>query len=164
MVMFLALVSLEFYAERVECRAYGDTLEVNALYYMRSDPTTKFCLLYPLPEEGADFQLVSCENCEVKQRGEVWVMCLDFGPDSLVATRVVYRQRFPEGVFRYITTTTRAWGKPLEKAEFLVEAPWPATVSYRPDTSAEKDGRFTYEMTILGFWPDEDLVFRKAKD
>jgi len=160
------LISLDFYAERIACTVSGDTLRVDALYYLRSEPGTKFCLLYPLPEEGTDFTLVSTRNCKLEKRGEVWVICLEFREDSLLEVGVIYKQRFPGGVFRYITTTTQAWGKPLQWAEFSAATPWKASLSYPPKGEPRllANGYYIYEVRIEGFMPDEDFIIKRAEE
>jgi len=166
MMILLVLLTLDFYAERINCTVTGDTLTVDATYYMRSEHGSKFCLLYPLPEEGTDFSLVSVKNCKLEKRGEVWVMCMDFGTDSLIEAGVTYRQRFPEGVFRYITTTTQAWGKPLDWAEFSAMTPWKASLSYPPDGEPRLLANlyYVYGLRIEGFMPEEDFIIKRAEE
>jgi|YNPNPStandDraft_1061719.scaffolds.fasta_scaffold17721_4 hypothetical protein len=163
MVALSFLIALDFYAEKIACSVSGDTLLVDALYYMRSEPGSKFCLLYPLPEEGTDFTLVSAKNCHLEKRGEVWVMCLEFSDDTLLEVGVVYKQRFPGRVFRYITTTTQAWGKPLLWAEFSVKTPWKANLSY-PHGKPRflENGYYFYSLRIENFMPEEDFIIRRA--
>ena len=160
------LVALEFRSEKVECVVKpGDTLQVSASYTMAAQPTSRFCLLYPLPDEAEAFKLLSAENCEVKEEGEVHTMCLDFGPDSVIQAKISFQQRFPERVYRYITTTTTAWGKPLESAEFVVKTPWPARLSYEPDSSKQdSSGYFTYWVSFENFWPEQDLIIQPAEE
>lgn len=166
MNILVFLLALDFYAERIKCVISGDTMRVYATYYMRSEPGSKFCLLYPLPEEGMDFSLDSTRNCKLEKRGEAWVMCMDFGTDSLLEIGVIYQQRFPEGVFRYITTTTQAWGKPLEWAEFSAMTPWKASLSYPPDGEPRllANGYYVYGLRIKNFMPEEDFIIKRAKE
>ncbi|MGB9590240.1 MAG: hypothetical protein ACP5QG_03185 [candidate division WOR-3 bacterium] len=166
MNIMIFLLSLDFYAERIKCAVSGDTLKVDATYYMRSAPGSKFCLLYPLPQEGADFSLVSTKNCKLEQRGEMWVMCMEFGADSLLEIGVIYKQRFPNGMFRYITTTTQAWGKPLDWAEFSAETPWRASISYPPDAGPTilANGNYLYRVRIEDFMPEEDFIIKMAEE
>ncbi len=166
MSILVFLFTLDFQAERIKCAISGDTLMVDATYYMRSEPGSKFCLLYPLPQEGTDFSLVSTKNCKIEPRDEVWVMCMEFGKDTLLEAGVVYKQRFPEGVFRYITTTTQAWGKPLSWAEFYAITPWKAVLSYKPDGKPTllANGHYVYSVRIENFMPEEDFVIKKAEE
>lgn len=166
MNILVTLLALDFYAERIHCAVIGDTLKVDATYFMRSEMGSRFCLLYPLPEEGTDFSLISTKNCKIERRGEMWVMCMDFGSDSLIEIGVVYKQRFPGGVYRYITTTTQAWGKPLEWAEFSALTPWRASISYPLSGEPEclSDGYYLYRVRIEGFMPEEDFVIRRVEE
>ncbi len=166
MNILVLLFGLDFKAERINCLITGDTMRVNATYYMRSEPGSKFCLLYPLPQEGTDFSVDSTKNCDLEPRGEIWVMCMEFGADTMLEIGVAYKQRFPGGVFRYITTTTQAWGKPLEWAEFSVTTPWKASLSYPPNEKprALANGYYLYSIRIENFMPEEDFIIKRAEE
>ncbi len=165
MGLLVFLVSLEFRSEKVECWVKADdTLQVSASYTMVAAPTSKFCLMFPLPEEGVDFRVIGAENCQLKDQGDVQTLCLHFGQDSVMQVKVVYSQRFPDRVYRYITTTTKAWGKPLQSAKFVVKTPWPADISYRADSVKQDSTGYTYWVDFEDFWPEQDLIFQPAEN
>jgi hypothetical protein len=81
-------------------------------------------------------------NIEVKAYGQA-------------AYRVFFRQKLAKKKFTYILTSTEAWNRPLEFANFELKAPLEINVdsmSYQPDTT------FTNKDLQYFFWKKEDFM------
>lgn len=86
-----------------------------------------------------------------------------FDKANTVTVAVRYIQRLSAHEARYILTTTAAWGKPLEHAEFVISIPDTlnhVALSYTPDLTIIDEGRIIYSMKRSQFMPEKDLVVR----
>jgi|GEM_PF-2114195 len=86
---------------------------------------------------------------------------LPFSTADSCSVRVRYRQASPERRAVYILRSTQAWGRPLERAEFVAVCTQAATdpvFNYPFRASAPSPGTYTFEASP--FLPEEDLVIR----
>jgi hypothetical protein len=92
--------------------------------------------------------------------GAVWTIPMDLA-DTL-EVRTVYRQALDTMYARYIVTTTRSWGQPLERARFEIFLPRGAraeSFSF-PFTPGDCRGRPCYIYETTRFMPDRDIEVR----
>ena len=74
---------------------------------------------------------------------------------------VAFEQPCSAHSFTYILTTTRAWGRPLESARFVVEAPpsfGPVASTYPLEPLADDGAIIKYGFTRENFYPEEELT------
>jgi hypothetical protein len=79
---------------------------------------------------------------------------------------VNYRQKLAGSSARYILTTTRSWGRPLEEAEFFIELPHDleiVSLSYSGFEKWSGEGKVVSHMRKEDFMPDADLVVNWRK-
>lgn len=90
---------------------------------------------------------------------------LSFGPGEIKTVTVRFSQPAPTQTFRYLVTTTRTWGRPLQRAVFIVDPAdtgqrW-AACSLIPDLAGRTD---LASRCFTDFWPatEFDLAWRDA--
>lgn len=168
---------VRFISEVVRMVIGVDSLTVGGTYQLlcpagagRSAP-----LLYPYPSDdmmgGARTMSLACRAPEGPWRslafqevqgelGAVWTIPLDMA-DTL-EIRTVYRQALDTSYARYIVTTTRSWGRPLERARFEILLPRgavPESFSF-PFALGDCRGRPCYVYETTRFMPDRDVEVR----
>jgi hypothetical protein len=88
---------------------------------------------------------------------------LSVPPERTKKIRVRYHQQTPAGKFEYILTTTKAWGRPLERAEFSIVVPDSLElISCSPSFDRkEKNGQETiYHIRRDHFMPASNLMIQ----
>jgi len=176
---------MEFFRERVEIEVSesgpgGYDIHVRGFYYFRNTTpsTVERKLFYPFPDyEGASYPeaiRVSCysdlmqgEAVVLKELRRGITFPITIAPSSTQLIRVDYTQHSEVGRGVYITTTTSAWKKPLERAEFVVSLPNSlclTELSYPVERIRRGDTGITVDIRYDDFMPDEDLVIRWRPD
>jgi hypothetical protein len=168
---------LQFDSERVELAVVGDSLEVRGHYVLRcrKATVTPVVLFYPFPVDsllgGARLLSATCavgdrspaparwEAAPSLRGARIWTAPCD--ADTLVV-EAVYRQSLRVDYARYIVTTTRAWGRPLRHASFVIRLPAgavPLEFSF-PFTRRDGPGEPVYTYETDDFFPDHDVIVR----
>jgi hypothetical protein len=165
---FLNYDSVRFVAENIRIEIIDDqTIAFTAEYrYQNVMPWRVFkYLAYPLiikPDHPLPhFFSVQDDGKrlipELTEENELYFP-LNFPAQSTKIVKVYFLQKAPSKVFHYLLTTTRTWGRPLEKAEF----------SFITGQSGQKlvscsvaehmsDFPETLKLAFDDFWPAKDL-------
>jgi hypothetical protein len=178
-----AALPLSFVREIVTLTIAGDSLEVAGTYFLRPTGTGggSLALLYPYPQDerlgAAHTVLLETRAGRADWQASAWRELpggsgarwhLPVTDRSQLAVRTVYRQELRGCYARYIVTTTRAWGRPLERARFEIHLPpgaVPVRFSYpfRPEERADDPsaaagvGGSTYVFEAADFLPRRDI-------
>jgi hypothetical protein len=161
--------NIEFYREDIIFKIDGHTAEVNGVYHFCNvgDREIKTRLFYPFPDEAKnlidtilvmDFEEDSAKLFHESAGGvyfEIYVPAYDQS-----ACRIYYRQKLISNHFTYILKSTNSWQRPLEFANFELQAPAALTVdslSYYPDTSFTYQDTKIYRWHKKNFMPDKDF-------
>jgi hypothetical protein len=78
---------------------------------------------------------------------------------------VAFEQRCAADRFTYLVTTTREWGRPLERARFIVETSaslGPVASTYPLERVADDGATVKYGFTRENFYPEEELTLSWA--
>ncbi|MBD3168516.1 MAG: hypothetical protein GF307_03465 [candidate division Zixibacteria bacterium] len=168
---------VEFYREKIIMRIDEDYVHITGIYYFRNNKSQKirFPLVYPFPIDETHtepdsiimrFRNGGNENdidFRESPRGKSIACRLPLMPGDDNVMTVIYRQKLKGNEARYILTTTAAWGKPFELAEYEIFIPddfedvdinYPFTI----DNKDEALKKFTYKRS--NFMPDRDLVVK----
>ncbi|MCY1082354.1 hypothetical protein [Archangium lansingense] len=146
-----------FVRERIVVTLLEEGFQVEGLYVFRSTAPGEmtFSLQYPFPAEpGAEpAEVLEVRGARLGARAPDAVTLLvplhPAGQETVV--EITYRQRMGPRRARYLVTTALAWGRPLERAEFLVRAPrtwsnprcsWPLPPAERHGQTSEWRWRF----------------------
>jgi hypothetical protein len=171
-------VGIEFFRERVEMKITGTVessyrLNISGIYYFRNptDVESNSLIYYPFPLEVGFHYPEEITVVEIGERGEESIFFikaeegvvfpLRITPNSIITFKVCYSQKVDKPEARYITTTTSAWKKPIEIAEFVVELPVAYRVdmiSYQADHIQKGEKTDRYFFKFLNFMPFKDLT------
>lgn len=174
---FAHSLPIVFDSEQIALNILGDSLEVRGRYLLRCQGRGEgeIPLLYPFPRDSllGGWRFVSlavragAAALPAPARWEAlpgqWAVRWWLPPcasDTLIA-EAVYRQALRGEYARYIVTTTRAWERPLRRAEFEIRLPAgaePVEFSFPFAPAVEAPGLYRYE--AMDFLPDHDIVVR----
>jgi hypothetical protein len=150
-----------------------DTLEIRGIYWFVNEDAsaTSAAIYYPFPIDSfsAYPHYITVTRLPKKKpvrfdtlpEGIRWEMTLAAkGGDSVL---VVYRQRIGRMQGRYIVTTAKLWGRPLQSAKFSVTVP-PGLIldywSYKYDTLYTHMDTLIYHSRYAPFSPEVDMLIR----
>jgi hypothetical protein len=88
-------------------------------------------------------------------------------PASSTSTyRIFYRQKTPAQIMEYILTTTKEWGRGLDRADYIVRVPDSlrlVSISMPYDTVIKNPGERIYTIHKAHFLPEKNLVVKWRK-
>lgn len=162
--------SLEFFEESLFFEISGGFFTVDGQYYFRNTGQNDIhqILFYPFPADEDPLSIdsifvtvtpVTEEQLLVhrSEKGFSFLVQLKAGEEK--AYHIVYRQRVSHHA-TYILTSTKYWGKPLEKAFYQLKVPannFITFFSYPPDYQEENTGGIIYYWYRENFMPDKDF-------
>jgi hypothetical protein len=164
---------VRFYREYVKVIPSPGSTKVSALYYFRndSDGDIRQVIRYPFPVDRTHLYPYSVRVWEVDgselrtmgfvKRDSYVLWTMELGARAEKTVRVDYVQEIREPRAIYIVTTTKAWKRPIELAEF--EFRIPPTIkeyklSFEPDRSETVGDTTVYYVSYESFMPDEDMI------
>jgi hypothetical protein len=171
-------VPVTFDSEVIKLFIEEDTLVVDGTYQLLCRPSDleAMPLIYPFPKDsllgearmvllegrspGGRWHPIPFEELPSYISAVRWLVPMDLG-DTL-QVRAVYHQALHDHYARYITTSTRAWGRPLRQARFEIYLPEhvsPIDFSF-PFRADPVDGRNRFVYEVQDFLPDRDVIVR----
>lgn len=168
---------LEFIREYISFTIQDSYFCVNGIYYICNvtDKPVNNILYYPFPTDSVYgvvdsvliYNLTDSIPAEIitrKENGLSFKVSLE--PFKVGKYNIFYRQKLYGNKAEYILTTTKYWGKPLQKANFQLEISNHIKIdslSYEPDSIyVDKDiSRYFWERE--NFMPEEDFVVHYHK-
>ena len=152
-----------FQSEEVFLTLYPDVLEVEGRYRFvnRSDAPARLGIRFPFPVDGGHpvpaLVEADVEGLRLLADAAAWRLVLGARETRDVTVR--YLQPHDGHSATYITTSARAWRRPVEHARFVVR--WPASLGeVHASVPLEKrvdDGQVVGLFEVLGYSPDEDI-------
>ena len=115
----------------------------------------------PFPDSISISDNSTHEQLRFEKTDDGVLFSLEVQPKKTKRIRIRYWQQTPAHAFEYILTTTRAWGKPLELAEFHIVIPDSLRlISCSPpfDATGRKDQQTVYHIKKKRFMPASNLV------
>ena len=162
--------SLGFFEESLLFEISGDFFTVDGQYYFRNTGQSDIhqILFYPFPADDDPLSIDSVSVTETpvaeeqllvhrSDKGFSFLVQLKAGEEK--AYHIFYRQKVSHHA-RYILTSTRQWGNPLEKAFYQLKVPLeikPTSFSYPPDYQEENLDETIYIWYRENFMPDKDF-------
>jgi hypothetical protein len=164
---------LHFFREHVTVEPSDGRVRVVGIYHFRneSDRPLETGIRYPFPVDRNHmnpFRVRVWEfvNDEPRPVGFVhgdmsvaWRM--EFSPREERSVRVEYVQEIKRNRATYIVTTTQAWRRPIDLAEFEFRVPAhleDVELSFEPDRADVEGDTIVYYMRAESFLPDADLT------
>lgn len=160
---------LDFFREDLSFQLDSTHFTVSGQYYFRNNSLSqqRSLISYPLPRlaDGPLFDTImvlSEENLAIPFQLHDTLISFEImmQPGSEQTITIIYSQRHNGNYAKYILTTTKYWGKPLQLAEFkLVVPPYIniQTCFEPPDKISEFEGTSIYHWTRQNFMPANDF-------
>lgn len=163
--------SVQFVREEITVRVADKSCALEGVYYFKNPgPSPAGCsILYPLidtdslpyPDSITVLDDSTARPIGFEKTTEGVLFYLSVPPQQTRRIRIWYSHRTPVRRFEYILTSTQAWGRPLERAEFHIVVPEFLTlVSCSPpfDTKETSEHRIIYRITRSNFMPGSNLT------
>ena len=165
--------SLEFFQEEIEITAAKENCIVQGTYYFKNTNPEKivkmiyypFCLndFLSYPDSIQVVDLIKNTNIAYRKHGKGVSFPIHLDGKSITILKVIYIQKTSANQMEYILTTTRQWGKPLEKADFTIKIPLSYQLKYCTFdyNYRKKNNQYNiYRITKEQFYPDKNLKIR----
>jgi hypothetical protein len=162
-----AQMPVSFIAEYIDFKIESNYFYVNGLYMFlnRMEKAVNSGILFPfaLPSEMVDsigvMNLTQHGRIVFRKRERDILFNVSMNPHDTVAVHIYYRQPLA-AKNTYILTSTRSWGKPLEKAAYTLTTDKNLILrsfSLPPDSSVTDSVYKTYYWTKTDFDPPSDF-------
>jgi hypothetical protein len=162
---------LDFFREDLSFQIDSTNFTVSGQYYFRNNSSSQqqTMINYPLPRltDGPLFDtiLVFSEEepavpLQINVHDTMVIFSITMQPGSEKQITIIYSQRHNGNYAKYILTTTKYWGKPLQQADFtLVVPPYIhiQTCFEPPDKISEFEGTHIYHWARQNFMPTNDF-------
>jgi hypothetical protein len=161
---------LRFEREYIRVLIQPAGVRVDGTYYFRNESPTAgaVMLFYPFPVDSLHPRptriVVYSENGDTlpfsQPSADGILFRVDLPAGGMSSARVVYDQPSLDRAACYILTTTSAWRRPLERAEFEISVPSGLrleSMTYDADEVAEKPTGRVYRFRREKFMPTRDL-------
>jgi hypothetical protein len=165
--------STRFVREEISISVLGESCIVTGEYHFRNESgdTVANQILYPFPHLAGLPEPTTIEAEDLSTHSHVGVskiahaalFWISLPPHSERPFRIRYVQPTPSRLMSYILTSTRSWGRPLERATFRLLLPHRYTLtslSIPADSSWESEEGRTYLLQKACFMPTVNLTFR----
>jgi hypothetical protein len=160
----------EFKREIVQINIAEGKAEVTGKYWVKAiKAPARLKIFYPFPRDNYfypdEISVIynDTQKLDMTVNRDSQGVCFELIlPDTnTVPFTVSYSQRLKGNEFRYILSTTKSWGKPLEIAEFIINVPISLkrqSISYQPDNVEINERTLRYLIKREKFWPEQDLI------
>jgi hypothetical protein len=154
---------LDFFAEGVTITIHDHTALVTGMYYFENltSDRLRVTFYYPFPVDSHHHfpdTIWFFADYEIDTTGIIFTKV--FKPHCIDSFTITYQQRFAEHIFRYITTTTARWKRPIKQASFTIITPEKAytEINYEIQTDVIIDNNRYRTVLFENFCPEEDLI------
>jgi hypothetical protein len=156
---------IDFFKENVTIEVLNGRVKVTGSYIFRNltDIGKRVKFYYPFPVDSNHHfpDTISIDRPYEKDSTGIsfWLSLKPNGVDSF---EITYEQLIDRPFFRYITTTTKVWKRPIKEANFTIVAPETLAVSanYAFSEPVKIGENLHYFIPISNFLPEEDLIVR----
>ncbi|MGQ9816664.1 MAG: hypothetical protein ACUVQ3_01750 [bacterium] len=155
--------SIDFYAEKIFIELESMEVRVTGEYFfenfMQATKIVKFFYPFPVDSVHSYPSIILLDlSYEKDTNGIIFEMRMKPGKDN--SFRITYQQKLRKRQFRYITTTTRNWKRPIKNAEFIIVANKSAKLKTNYQINKMEFYRDKQYCRIIKkeFFPGEDLI------
>ena len=161
--------SVTFFEEHIDFSIDNKYFNINGIYsfYNNSNEIVNQDILFPFAVKSSlidsirVINLNSMKALSFSKLDHAISFSLLLQPKDTLDINIFYRQK-SSNKNTYIITTTRMWGRPLDKAIYRLTAPKDMDVhsfSYKPDTMRILDEKKIYQWDKYHFSPQSDFEF-----
>lgn len=163
---------IQFYQEKLDFTISENEFIVDGIYYFRNttSDTIKQFMVYPFPPTDDLGEIITVEATTVYPSMKTPTLVnfdqkaarfrLKVLPNDTALVHIVYRQKITHQKAEYILTSTKAWNRPLERADFSLSLPFTIKIdslSYNADSLLFRDSRLIYKFHLKDFMPDRNF-------
>jgi len=169
-VLHVAGSGVTFDRETIRILVAGETVRVTGTYvFTNRSPTARVQdLYYPFPVDSMhpfphDIAVHAADSVSFRTVESGILFSIDVPPDGEATVDVIYEQRCLDNTACYILTSTAAWQRPLEAADFEITVPDSlnlAWTAYRVDRVDVVAGARIHRIARTHFMPEKDLCLR----
>ncbi len=154
---------IDFFKEDVTVEILGGRARVTGVYYFENltQIGKRIKFYYPFPVDSNHYfpESISIDR-EFETDSAGIYFSLSLPPSGIDSFKIIYEQRVRDRFFRYITTTTKAWRRPIKDANFTITAAERLNISTNymfPEAKIVDEYR-KWTIRIANFFPEEDLI------
>jgi hypothetical protein len=156
---------IDFFKEEVTIEVLGARVRVTGVYYFENltQIGKRIKFYYPFPvDSNHHFPDTISFGYPFERDSAGIYFSLSIRSNSIDSFRITYEQPVEKPFFRYITTTTKVWKRPIKEAKFTVVAPDTLSLSmnYVFAECRNAYGKLLYLIEIKDLFPEEDLIIR----
>ncbi len=156
---------IDFYKEDIRIEIENNRATVTGEYFFKNLTNNKkrVKFFYPFPVDSLhlfpDMILLDFPY-ERDTNGIYFTMKMEAKRENFF--KIIYCQKLQKNTFRYITTTTKMWKKPIKYAHFLIILPetLKAEVNYPIVSKYHSFKKVFYIIDKKDFCPEEDLIIK----
>jgi len=160
---------VRFVAESIVFRYDAPWFSVNGIYCFlsRKHKSVSQGITFPFPCRSAEIDTLAIFDMDqglavpFERKDSAIHFTLRVSANDTLRLNIFYRQRIHGAVMKYILTTTRHWGEPLQKAVYRFEATGlreDPLFSYPPDRHIGNEHRRVFFWNLHHFMPDRDFL------
>ncbi len=154
---------IDFFKEDVTIEIFDGKVKVTGVYYIKNltDIGKRIKFYYPFPvDSNHSFPDTISAGLPYTRDSSGIYFTLSMEPDGVDSFVIGYEQRVERSFFRYITTTTKLWKRPIREANFTIIAPETLAINANyafSEPVAVEERRF-YTIQVKDLFPEEDLI------
>ncbi len=154
---------IDFYKEQVNIEISTEQAKVTGEYFFKNQTSEakKITFYYPFPVDSIQLypSLILLDFPFTKDTSGLEFV-LSIGSKAKERFKITYVQPLKAQCFRYITTTTREWKRPIKEAKFIIIAPGDLDlkINYRVTKSVMRGGIIEHMIVRKHFYPETDLM------
>ncbi len=156
---------IDFYQERITIEIDSASALVQGEYFFanNTDDRKIIKLFYPFPVDSIHYfpDIIMLDYPYERDTNGIH-FSIRVKPGRENSFKIGYRQKLNKRYFRYITTTTKKWGKPINRAEFVILAKKDLNlqINYKITDSQLKEDMMCYIILKKQFYPAKDLIIK----
>ncbi|MEO0205433.1 MAG: hypothetical protein ABIL22_02015 [candidate division WOR-3 bacterium] len=157
--------TIDFYAENITIEIDKSRARVSGTYFFENlTPYPKrIKFYYPFPVDSLHSYpdtILLAHPYEKDSTGIHFAMSI--GPKNIDSFKIVYEQKLKRNQFRYITTTTKKWQRPIKEARFTIVSPQDLSpqINYHIAKEETIANKCYYFIIQKEFYPGEDLIIK----
>ncbi len=170
--------NLQFFGEKLDFNMSTNEFTVDGLYYFRNTTpdTIRQYMLYPFPQNPELGDIISIKGHSIypEMKGSVIInfdqkaarFRLMIYPYDTAVVKIIYKQTITTNKAEYILTSTKAWNRPLEQADFTLSIPFDSRVdslSYDADSLILSEDHILYKWYFRDFMPPKNFFVSFSK-
>jgi hypothetical protein len=154
---------IDFYKEQVNIEISTDQAKVTGEYFFKNltGEAKKITFYYPFPVDSIQlYPSLILLDCSFTKDSSGLQFVMSIGANAKENFKITYVQPLKARRFRYITTTTQEWKRPIKEAKFIIIAPrdLDLKINYRVTKSVMRGGIIEHMIVRKHFYPETDLM------